>query len=220
MKSTDVGTILVTWPDNHRVGTVSQPAERHPDNAAGDFYVECDSCVSCEAPYHEAPDLMGRPGSSANNYGCFFRKQPSSPEEIDRACSAVMVSCVEAVRYAGNHPQILRKLYDHGAYSSCDVAPTDLERRVVQHVKEHYSLANQHGVHWTYIREESTDRVLVACCYGPYQHTLGIFTVDKATRQINIIQDDAEFRPARFDNYKRPKQGRWSWLPFTRRKAT
>lgn len=189
---------------------MAQPADRHPENVVGDFYVECDSCVSCEAPYHEAPDLMGRPGSSEKNYGCFFRRQPLTPDQIDRACSAVMVSCVEAVRYAGNDPEILRTLYDRGAYSSCDVHPTEVERQLIQHVKDNYRVAKQHGVHWTYVRDESPERVLVACCYGPSRHTLGVFVFDKATRQINILRDDAAYRPT-FDNFKRPKKRFWWW---------
>ena len=189
---------------------MSQSADRHPDNANGDFYVECDSCISCEAPYREAPDLMGRPGSSANNYGCFFRKQPSTADELDRACSAVMVSCVEAVRYTGNDPEVLRTLYDHGAYSSCDVDSTDVERKVTQHVKENYRAARRYGVHWTFVCDESPGRLLVACCYGPYRHTLGVFAFDKTTRQIGLIRDDADYRP-RFDNFKRPKKNLWWW---------
>src|SRR5215475_2356807 len=33
-------------------------AQRHPKNAPGDFYVILGYCVACEAPEHEAPDLM------------------------------------------------------------------------------------------------------------------------------------------------------------------
>lgn len=182
---------------------MSQPADRHPDNVAGDFYVECDACISCEAPYHEAPDLMGRPGSSANNIGCFFRKQPTTPEEFDRACWAVIVSCVEAVRYAGKDPEIRRRLYNSGAYFSCDADQTDAELQVIQHVKSNYSGAVDYGVHWTYIHDESCDRILIACCYGPNPHSLGIFAVDKATRTVSILEDDADYRP-RGATFKRP----------------
>src|SRR5262245_21664454 len=100
------------------------PQRPHPDNAPGDFYVECDCCISCEAPYAEAPDLMGRPGSSPRNRGCYFRRQPTSPEEITRACDAVQISCVEAVHYKGSDRNILAELYQRGAYSSCDASPS------------------------------------------------------------------------------------------------
>ena len=169
--------------------------------------------MSCEAPYREAPDLMGRPGSSAANYGCFFRKQPVTPEEIDRACDAIAVSCVEAVRYAGNDPDILRKLYSRGSCSSCDANPTDAERQVIQYVEANFRMAKQHGVHWTYVLDESSERALIACCYGPYRRTLGVFALDKTTRQIDIIEDDDKLRP-HFDNFKRPRKRRW-WWPFS-----
>ena len=98
-----------------------QEIKRHPDNAPGDFYVVCDECISCEAPCGEAPDLMGAPDSSKKHYGCYFKKQPVTEEEIDRACDAVQTSCIEAVRYAGNDPEILRKLEERGSEFSCDV---------------------------------------------------------------------------------------------------
>lgn len=183
---------------------MSHSAERHPDNAAGDFYVECDSCIACEAPYHAAPELIGRSGSSAKNQGCFFRKQPTTADQIDRACNAVVVSCVQAVRYAGNDPEIRRTLYDRGAYASCDAYPTDVEIEVIEFVKHKYPAASQYGVRWTYVREESCNRILIACCYGPYPHTLGVFALDKATREIDIIHDDANYRP-QLDSFKRPK---------------
>lgn len=183
---------------------MSRSADRHPDNATGDFYVECDACISCEAPYFEAPDLMGRPASSPNNYGCFFWRQPSTPEETARACEAVAVSCVEAVRYSGKDPKILRTLYDRSAFASCDIEPTHLERQIIQHVKDNYRISQTHGVHWTYVRSDLRERTLVACCYGPYKHTLGLFAYDKATQQITIIHDDAGYRP-KIDDFKRPK---------------
>lgn len=70
--------------------------ERYPLNVAGPFYVENGCCICCEAPLHEAPDLM-----AMDNSHCFFKKQPSTPEELERAISAMHVSCVEALRYPG-----------------------------------------------------------------------------------------------------------------------
>ncbi len=100
---------------------IPQKIKRHPDNVPGDFYVSCDECIACEAPYHEAPELMGNSYTSKNNDGCYFKKQPVTPEEIEQACSAVCVSCVEAVRYAGNDPEILHRLEELNSRSSCDV---------------------------------------------------------------------------------------------------
>src|SRR5437764_1177955 len=35
-----------------------EPIPPYPKNATGDFSIEKDCCITCEAPYHEAPELM------------------------------------------------------------------------------------------------------------------------------------------------------------------
>ena len=187
----------------------------HPDNAPGDFYVECDSCISCEAPYQEAPDLMGRPGSSPRNGGCYFGRQPTTWQEIERACEAVAVSCVEAVRYKGRDRNILSKLYQLGAYSSCDVLPTDDEKLIIDYVRKNYPEAKTGGVHWTFVCDELPGRVYVACCFGRYRHTLGVFQLDKLTGSIVLHKDDKKYRP-RFDLFRRPRRSIFNFWPFTR----
>jgi hypothetical protein len=90
--------------------------KRTPLNAKGDFYVEKDTCLICMAPEHEAPGLMGYDEET----GCYFKRQPQTPEEIEHAVEAVWVSCVQALRYAGNDPVILEKLRAKGCKSRCD----------------------------------------------------------------------------------------------------
>lgn len=168
------------------------PEKRHPEEVPGDFYVQCEICLACEIPCDEAPDLMGRPYSSEKHHGCFFLKQPATPDEIDRACNAVSHSCIEAVRYTGNDAAILQKLYDLGAYISCDRSKgsaTNLEQCVIDYVTP------SHQVRWTYICENTNDRTVVACCYGPYPFVLSVFGVDKTTLTISMIDDDQEYRP-------------------------
>ena len=83
--------------------------DRHPAyplNAPGDFYVEAGMCIACEAPEHEAPELMAH---DETNH-CFFRRQPTTPIELEHAIQAVCVSCCEAVRYGGSDPAILSRL--------------------------------------------------------------------------------------------------------------
>jgi hypothetical protein len=80
--------------------------ERHPLNAAGDFFVECDSCMSCDASPSEAPELT----AYDEDGHCYFKRQPRTPEELEHAISAVRFSCVEAVLYEGSDPEILRKI--------------------------------------------------------------------------------------------------------------
>src|SRR5688572_4758531 len=69
---------------------------RHPLNAAGPFYTEKGWCLACRAPEAVAPELIGfRDGAEPSDgaYGCFFKKQPGSPEELERALQAMRHSC-------------------------------------------------------------------------------------------------------------------------------
>jgi hypothetical protein len=84
--------------------------QRHPLNAAGDFYVVDGWCIACEAPEREAPDLMGHECAERPGYQCFFRRQPGTPEELERAVSALLVGCCGAVRYGGMDRVIIERL--------------------------------------------------------------------------------------------------------------
>jgi hypothetical protein len=90
--------------------------ERTPLNAEGDFYVEKDTCLICMAPEHEAPELMGYDEET----GCYFKRQPQTPEELKHAIEAVSVSCVAALRYSGTDAMILERLRAKGCASECD----------------------------------------------------------------------------------------------------
>ena len=92
--------------------------DRHPENAKGDFYVENESCVSCGAPHDEAPDLIDH--SLKNTGHCFFKKQPQTEEEIQKAINAIAVSCVSALRYGGTDQNIIKRLYHLGCGDQCD----------------------------------------------------------------------------------------------------
>jgi ferredoxin len=92
--------------------------ERTPLNAEGGFYVVKDTCLACMAPHHEAPELM----SMDEETGCYFRRQPQTAEEIGHAVEAVRVSCVEALRYSGDDPEILERLRAKGCKSLSDVS--------------------------------------------------------------------------------------------------
>ena len=81
--------------------------ERFPKNIPGPFYVANGECLICMAPEHEAPDLMGF-DEEANH--CYFKKQPSTPEEFERAARAVWVSCCEAVQYSGDDQRVLQRI--------------------------------------------------------------------------------------------------------------
>jgi ferredoxin len=95
--------------------------ERTPLNAEGDFYVVKDMCITCMAPHHEAPELMGMDEET----GCYFRRQPQTAEELEHAVEAVRVSCVEALRYSGDDAEILARLRAKGCKSQSDVLSPD-----------------------------------------------------------------------------------------------
>ncbi|GAB1855708.1 hypothetical protein MHTCC0001_05420 [Flavobacteriaceae bacterium MHTCC 0001] len=89
----------------------------------GDFYVTKDECITCGAPEAEAPDIIEH--SKKDEYEqCFFKKQPETENEIDQAIKAMMVSCVGALRYGGNDPQIIRRLYENDMADFCDHPPS------------------------------------------------------------------------------------------------
>jgi hypothetical protein len=90
--------------------------ERTPLNAGGDFYVEKDMCLACMAPESEAPELM----SFDQETGCYFKRQPQTPEEVGHALEAIRYSCIEALRYAGNDRSALERLRAKGCESQCD----------------------------------------------------------------------------------------------------
>ena len=95
-----------------------KPFPPYPTNSTGPFYVEKGCCISCQAPYHEAPDLMAHDEDGGH---CFFRRQPETPEEVERAIRACCISCVSAVRYSGDDPEILRSFRELGRIDACDV---------------------------------------------------------------------------------------------------
>lgn len=93
--------------------------QRYPLNVAGDFYVADGMCMACTAPEHEAPGLMAHDTVNAG-YHCYFRRQPATPEEVESAVRALVVSCCGAVRYGGTSPVVLQRLAELGATIACD----------------------------------------------------------------------------------------------------
>ncbi len=97
-----------------------KPIPAYPKNAPGPFYVEDEGCAACQVPELKAPDLMTHDETDAGRYHCYFRRQPSTPEELTRAMWACRVSCADQVRYAGDDPEVLKRLQEIGAAASCD----------------------------------------------------------------------------------------------------
>jgi len=91
---------------------------RFPKNAPGDFYTTGEissdgqwngSCLQCGLPEIEAPDLLSP--LTDDDLDTYFVKQPVSDAEIDQAIAAIEVCCVSAIRYGGNDPDILKRIY-------------------------------------------------------------------------------------------------------------
>src|SRR4051794_10759855 len=93
----------------------------HPLNAPGDYYVVDGDCMACCAPEAEAPELMSH--AETPHYHCYFKKQPTSPTQLDQAIRACQVSCVAAVRYGGKNPRVIERLHDIETEASCDEPP-------------------------------------------------------------------------------------------------
>jgi hypothetical protein len=94
-----------------------QHRDRFPKNAPGPFYTLgdvtsegtwCGRCLSCNVPEEEAPSLLAQ--LTETNSDTYFVRQPETEEEIEQACCAIEVCCVDALRYGGQDPKILARL--------------------------------------------------------------------------------------------------------------
>jgi len=86
---------------------------RYPENAPGPFYVQRDWCLVCRFPETIAPNLIGFADKSVSEYEhCYFKKQPVTPEETDRAIRACEATCCGAYHYAGNDESIKQRFRD------------------------------------------------------------------------------------------------------------
>lgn len=88
-------------------GIAHQHPKRCPLNAPGPFYT-MGTCLACEAPETEAPDLLAP--LTGRNYTTYFVRQPQTPEEVEQACRAIEVCCVMDLRYGGTDRAIIERL--------------------------------------------------------------------------------------------------------------
>ena len=104
--------------------------QRVPENVPGDFYVEAGLCTRCYLVHGEAPDLLNDPAEPFDE--CYFRRQPQTPEEVDQAISAIWVSEMCALRYAGTDEAIIAKLRTQQSAALCDRSPEGIARLKAQ----------------------------------------------------------------------------------------
>lgn len=76
--------------------------------------MERDECISCGYPKTLAPDLIHFDENSLTVDHCYFKKQPETPDEVERAIKAVLGCCCGSYRYAGDDPEIKKKLMGAG----------------------------------------------------------------------------------------------------------
>jgi hypothetical protein len=97
---------------------------RFPKNAPGPFYTlgyvatngtVCGQCMACGAPEAEATDLLA--SLTNENLDTYFVRQPTTPEEVKLACSAIQICCIAALRYGGTDPLIIWRLGNTDIYS-------------------------------------------------------------------------------------------------------
>ncbi|MET0356227.1 MAG: ferredoxin [Cellvibrio sp.] len=81
--------------------------ERDKKNCDGAFYTLQLRCMDCGMPEAEAPTLLSQDPDDSDTY---FIKQPSTPAEIESACNAIEICCVDALRYAGKDKAIIARL--------------------------------------------------------------------------------------------------------------
>ncbi|BAV05997.1 hypothetical protein FLA_2012 [Filimonas lacunae] len=115
-----------------------EDCEKYPEGEIGDFYSQNNSCITCGAPEAEAPDLIEH---SMKEYGhCYFKKQPSTPDELGRAIKAMEVACVASIRYGGQDEAILKRLYERNLSDLCDHKPAgDYKTIIKNEVRFHYT---------------------------------------------------------------------------------
>ncbi len=92
----------------------------------GPFYVMKGRCIICDLPLQTAPEMIAYRMAPSESCPagcpdhCVVRRQPETPEELDRMIEVVASSCVEAYRYCGTDPEILRRLVEAGCREQCD----------------------------------------------------------------------------------------------------
>jgi hypothetical protein len=93
----------------------------HRLNAPGDFWVDANCCTRCGVPDAE-PDLFGIEDV------CYVKKQPATPDEVDRMLKVISIAELGCIRYRGRDTMIRRKLVEMGEADVCDPPPTGFQR--------------------------------------------------------------------------------------------
>ena len=118
--------------------------KRHPESVPGDFYVEQGCCMACGVPEAIAPDLVAH--EKQQYWHCYWKKQPETPDELDRAVKILHTQELDCHRYGGVDPAILERLPPE----CCDVVSAPRPKKT-----ETWNLAGGSGVHFRLLSERS-----------------------------------------------------------------
>jgi glyoxylase-like metal-dependent hydrolase (beta-lactamase superfamily II) len=95
-EATWAGCSSRTWAAGERtvdsLGPVARLADRHPETAAGDWFVDT-TCIDCDAARQVAPGLVVRASDGLS----VFARQPETDEELAQAWRATMVCPTRSV---------------------------------------------------------------------------------------------------------------------------
>jgi len=98
------------------------------------FYTAKGECIICNCPPEIAPSLMSfyeDPDGQHTNSTCFFKRQPTNPDEVELAIEAMYSSCVEAIRYGGSDLNIIKKLINMSLQDCVDALSDDRREAIL-----------------------------------------------------------------------------------------
>ncbi|HEY6306008.1 MAG TPA: hypothetical protein VI488_06045 [Candidatus Angelobacter sp.] len=72
--------------------------------------------ITCGAPHAVAPDLIAWDDDHEGGHcHCYFKRQPETPDDVDRAIQAIDQSCCGALVYAGSDADMIKRIRELGA---------------------------------------------------------------------------------------------------------
>jgi hypothetical protein len=90
---------------------MAQPRVPHPGNAPGDFFIEDNCCTRCDVIFEVAPDLFGVHEADSH---CVVKRQPRTPEELERMYDAIRVAELDCIHYKGSDREIVVQVHHAG----------------------------------------------------------------------------------------------------------
>jgi ferredoxin len=83
---------------------VPESVKKHPKNAPGRYYVDCEACAAHYLCVELAPDNFRSDESGEHRWEPYVFKQPETPDEVKR-CRAALASCPMGAIYDDGEDQ-------------------------------------------------------------------------------------------------------------------